>query len=391
MNENICGIRKVVSSLFLIVSSLLCYAIDGNIITTIDYSFTEKWNHTFKSTTPLINGCDSIYKNQNIFINVVANDCDLNNDDSLNVEYFLKIFKPDHSIYFFQDKIQFTNTTKSNKNGERLRNAIVKMHFKNSDPYGEYNIVLEIVDKLSHKSKFLDSKVTLVEIPSYKQLPEIKEIPVFTKWMDNYYKDPCPAKALSYYIFYTKSELSENETTFLPVISFFLEIVRNNSFLLTQILECFESQDLKARIYLIYLLRYSNIVSSDFFDQLEGLEKEIYLKVKDLPLADLDGAISDPYQLDMLWSTFFASGSYQPILKLIKTLEYSTYQVEFETTNKKEDDQEVMKNAIYNVLIWSLKNNCKNHDLVKAYCEWSMQFEELSNLQKIELSKILKD
>ena len=47
--------------------------------------------------------------------------------------------------------------------------------------------------------------------------------------------------------------------------------------------------------------------------------------IKDDDLIDIYGDITDPMQLDMLWATFTSGGSYQPILKLIKTSDYVKY------------------------------------------------------------------
>jgi hypothetical protein len=160
-------------------------------------------------------------------------------------------------------------------------------------------------------------------------------------------------------------------------------------------IDCYKTRDVKTKIYLLYLLTYANIAPVDFFNSLEGVEKETYLKIKDSSLADIYGTIVDASQLDMLWGTFMASGSYQPILKLIQTLEYTKYQGFLDKYKKSEqtpeDRQNAMNNAIYNALVWSLKSNCAQHKLVRAYCEWAFQQEHLSEVQKKELKAILKD
>ncbi|MDD4971271.1 MAG: hypothetical protein PHT07_17720 [Paludibacter sp.] len=90
-----------------------------------------------------------------------------------------------------------------------------------------------------------------------------------------------------------------------------------------------------------------------------------------------------------------ANGGYQPILKLIQTLDYSKYQGDIDKFKKSkqtsEDRQKAINNAIYNSLVWSLSSNCKQHVLVKEYCDWAVEFEKLSAIQKDELKKILKE
>ncbi len=95
----------------------------------------------------------------------------------------------------------------------------------------------------------------------------------------------------------------------------------------------------------------------------------------------------------MLWATFMASGSYQPILKLIQTLDYKKFQGDLDkfknSKQTEEDRQKAINNTIYDSLIWSIESNCRQHELVNEYCNWALQFEDLSDVQKNELNRIL--
>jgi len=80
---------------------------------------------------------------------------------------------------------------------------------------------------------------------------------------------------------------------------------------------------------------------------------------------------------------------------LIQTLEYTKYQGDLSKFKKSkqtnEDRQKAINNAIYNSLVWSLKSNYKQHELVKDYCDWAVENESLLDVQKNELKKILND
>jgi len=369
------------------------YAIDGILIKTIDYSFKEKWSNTVGSSIPIISTCNTVYKKQYFFITTVASDYALNNQDVANVLYSIKITKPDNSIYFSQENLPLINGKISNKNNFQMSDAILKICFENNDAFGKYKIEVLINDIISGKSKSINSEITLAPLPSYNDI-QIKNDEDFSEWFTNYYKNPSPEQAIAYYTYYSQSKFSEKESTFLPVFSVFLEIVKNNNFLLSQILDCYKQEDLKTKIYLLYLLTYSDLGTKDFFESLVDKEKEVYDGIKNVPLIDIYGTISNPAQLDMLWGTFMASGSYMPILKLIQTLDYTKYQGYLDAFNKSEqtdeDRQNAINNAIYDSLVWSLRSNCEQHRLVKDYCYWAVNYENLSVEQKDELNKILK-
>ena len=386
--------RKFGISALLVILALQSYAINVILVKTIDYSFKEKWSNVVSSSIPTLLSCDTVYKRQYFFLTLISGDYALDKQDNSNVQYSIKITKPDNSQYFSQENLPLMKGKITNKNTLQMSDAILKVCFENNDPFGKYKIDIEIIDNISGKSESLNSDITLVPLPACTDF-QVKDDDSLSKWFANYYENPRPEMALAYYIYYSHSKLSDKESSFWPVFSFFLEIAKHNEYLLSQIVDCYKNQDLKTKIYLLYILTYSGIGSNDFFNNLEGDEKDTYLKIKNNPIMDIYGTISTASQLDMLWSTFTASGSYKPILKLIQTLDYSKYQGYLEKYKKSkqtnEDRQKAINNAIYNSLVWSLRSNCNQHPLVKEYCTWALQNEHLSKVQKSELELILNE
>lgn len=385
--------KKLITLLLLVSITSFSFAIDGLLITTTDYCFKEKWNNTVGSSIPSISTCNSVFKKQNLFITAIAAGYEADKEGISNVQYAITITKPDKTIYFTQENLPIINGKIANIHNLQMSDAILKIAFEDSDAFGKYTIEIIITDKISGKSKKIDSEITVKPLPAFSETKVLNDN-AFSIWMANYYKNPKPEEALAYYLYYSNSKFSEKETSFFPVFSVFLEIAKNNTYLLPQILDCYKTQELKQKIYLIYLLQYSQIGTEDFFNSLEGNEKDTYIKMKDIPFIDFYGTISDPAQLDILWGTFSANGSYKPILKLIQTLDYTKYQGDldkYKTSAKTaEDRQNAINNAIYDAVIWSITSNCKQQILVKEYCEWALQNEELSSAQKEELRKILK-
>lgn len=384
---------KKINLLFLtILLSFQSFAIEGLLIQTIDYSFQDKWHRTVSSSTPMISIAEHVCKKQYFYVTAIASDYALNAEGSANVTYSIFITKPNGAAYAQQKELPLIQGNVSNASNLQMSNNVLKICFENADDFGKYTIAIEITDHVSGEKKKLQSTLNLVDLPTYKGT-KVKNDEAFSNWISNYYKQPKPEEALAYYLYYAKSELSDNESSFWPVFSIFMEIAKNNSFLLPQITDCYVKQDLKTKIYLLYLLRYSGIGTADFYEQLEGDEKKTYLKLKDSPDKDFYGEITNPTQLDMLWGTFNASGSYEPILKLIQTLDYEKYQGALDNFKKSQQTEEdrnlALKNAIYNSLVWSMKSNARQHELVKAYLVWAIENEALSEIQKKELKNLI--
>ncbi len=384
--------KKILFLIFTMITSFSIFAIEGILVKTTDYSFQDKWFKTISSSAPKLLQCDTVYKNQTIFLTAIAGGFVFDKNDMADVDYSIKVFNPDGSVYFSQNKLEVIKGTVGNKNNWQMSRNILQANFAGDDSFGNYKIEIQISDNISQEVKKINSEIILVELPNYKKIKIDQE--KFNSWIDRYFEHPLPITAVHNYIFYSKSPLAEDDSKFFPIFSIFLEIFKNNKYLYPQVLEAFKKEDEKTRTYLIYLIHYSQMGTTEFFSQLKGAEKLIYSEIKDSKLPDFYGEITDPSQLDMLWSTFTAGGGYQPILKLIKTLEYTKFQGkldQFKTSKQSEEDRQLaINNAIYDSLTWSFSSNCQQHVLVKSYAKWALQFEDFSEVQKNEL-KILLD
>jgi len=383
--------KALFSTLFIIIVSHV-FAIEGLLVKTIDYSFSEKWSNNL--SIPKLTISDTVYKGQYIYLTAIAGDYQLNTENKAVVQYSINITRPDNSVYFFQENLPIIDRKLENSNNLHMSDAKLKISFEANDLFGEYKIELKIFDRVSGQSKSIKSSLILAETPPVEKFI-VKNQDEFTNWIGNYFKQPKPATALANYIYYSKSELSKDNSKFYTIFSVFLEIFRNNKFLLPQVLNSYEKQEEKTKLFLIYLLHFSDNGATAFLENLKGTEKEYYKQIKESKLPELYGEIIDNSQLDMLWATFLASGSYEPVLKLIKTLDYVKYSGEIEkyqnSSNKSEASrQKAINNTIYTALVWSLQSNCKQYDLVKGYAKWTLEYGDLNELQKEELNKILQ-
>lgn len=384
--------KKQITLLFLLCLSIQVYSINGILIKTVDYSLKEKWTNTLGSTGPRITTCDTIFKGQNTYIAAIATDYEIDANSMSNILYSIKITNPDNKIYSSQENLLLSQAKVSNKNYLQMSDVVLNICFKNEDNLGTYKIDVDIIDKVSGKTKNIKGSIVLAELPTYNSYL-VKDDNHFSEWIHSYYKNPRPEYALAYYMHYIKSDLSGDDSKFLPIFGIFLEIFKNNKFLAQQVMDCYENQDLRTKIFLLYLLYQSELGSDIFYKKLEGDEKATYLELKNSPRIDIYDTILDSSQLDILWSTFFASGSYKPIFKLIQTLDYVSFHGDLEkykeSNQTEKDRQNALNDAIYGALIWSLKSNIRHHQLVSDYCNWAYQFGELTNIQKDELKSIL--
>lgn len=387
-------IKKIVFTLFMLLLTIPCHAIDGKIIKTTDYTFKERWNNTEGQNVPLIITCDTIYPNQKSYINIYVANYEVNSLEFGSAQYAITVFRPDSSIYLEKKHLIAFHRKIAHKEYVQMSDSIVTLCFDNVDMLGDYQIEIALKDNISNKTIALREKITLTRLPVYNE-NSVDDTNKFLSWFNRYYRDPHPIEAIAYYVFYSKSSLSNNDNGFFPILSFFSEILKNHNYLMPYVLDSFKTSDIKTRIYILYLMINAKVGTVDFYKSLGPDEQNICEQIRKAPPPDLYSEITAPYQLDMLWGAFLGSGSYQPILKLIKTLDLAVYKDDYEKFAKsehtKEDQEKAIKSLVYSSLVWSMKSNCQQHPLVKDYCRWALRNEELTEVQKEELQKILLD
>jgi hypothetical protein len=382
--------------ILLVIHLMFCFcnlqAIEGILLATTDYTFQDKWYKTVSASVPQIMSTKEIYRGQNMYVAIIVGDFDLNEKKEANITYDIVITNPKRKEYLNKEKLPAIVAQKANAKHLQMGDAVLKMVFTEKDAFGKYKIKIKVKDLVSGKSKVLKLEFILKKLPAYDNF-KVKNEQDFSKWQHYYYKEQNPEAALAHYIYYAKSEMSEQENSFLPMFSTLLEIVNQNTFLLEHILAAYEKEDETIRFHLIYLLHYSDLDATDFLEGLEGIEKDAYVELQKSALPDPYGLILNPAQLDMLWSEFMTSGSYKTILKLIETLDYVKYEGGIEaykqSAQTEEDRTNLINNAIYDALVWSFTSNCEQHPLVKKYALWALENEDLSEVQKEELGKIL--
>ncbi len=374
-----------------------CMAIDGVIVQTTDYAFREKWNYSPSTSTSLISISDTVFHEQTLFITAIASDCKLDSRKMADVVYSVKVFYPDHTLYTKWENIPLFQGKSYDIKHLHMSQQVQNLTFQGKEPLGTYRIEMVITDNVAKTSKTIESKLVLANLPSYESISF--NMTMLEQWMDNYYLHPCPEQALAAYLYASQQDLLSEETRFWPILSMEKEIYQHNSFLYPQLLDCFSHQDTTTQQHLLVLIHYLGLDDAKFRAFLSTYNQWYLSYLDSNPYPDIYGEINSPVLLDMLWGNFMASGSYQPILKLIHTLDYAKYEKCLEKYKNNEDLRnasekelnDVVKYMSYKSLVWSLTSNCRRHNIVKQYCEWASEHEKLSKQQRKDLKSILEN
>lgn len=382
--------KKIFSVIIIVFLYSKVFAIDAKIVTTIDYSLGDKWYLTGSETVPVIPTINKVFREQYFIFTFFISDYIPDGSGTAKAVCDIDVADPNGKLCFNKKGIVCLDSKIANSSLVMKSNLDLMINFENDKPIGDYTINITVYDTVSGKSKKTSQRITVSE---FRYMNFFKSDQQFSRWMENYYQSPDPGNAIDAYIYFSKSKLNEKDSSFFPVFSFFLEIFRSNKYLVPYVVSMYGSQDFKTKIYLIYLLRYLEYDSGNFFRGLSGDEKKIYDSIRDKRYApDPYDEIVNAAQLDILWGEFIATGRFKPVRRLVDLLEMKKYKGSLDgfksiknPTDKEKSD--AYKGAIYSAVEWSIKSNCEQHQLVKSYCNYILKYDKKLGEEKREILK----
>ena len=381
-------IKHFISLLMLCICSY-AYAIDGMIIQSKDQALQDKWYKTLGKTVPKLNVASNIYKNQLIYFGVAVQDYAADKKGFSKVNFNIKITNPHGESYVEKKNLTAINAEIPNKDYVQLSDQNLQMAFGFDDAFGNYEILVEITDLVSGNKKKLTSNIKVEVLPPYNSFGITDKV-TFSEWMNNYKINPEPEKALLYFILFSQSELIKKDESLLPILSFFTEIFSNNKYLFASFPTVYEKGDETTK-NLLALLAYQSLGEKLFKNYIK--EPEILKMVKDFEVPNPYTTIDSGVKMDMLWGEFMASAKQKPILQLLSALEYSKFSgasKKLQNSKNDQDKENSFKEILFQTAVWSLESHIKNDVLVLNYANYILAYEDLTEIQKTELGKILK-
>jgi hypothetical protein len=357
-------------------------------VVSSDYSFYDQWYRTVSESVPLINKSETVYHDQPLFVYVFFSGYGVDSLDMADVNYNLRIFKPDSSLLEEHLKVLGYKGKIVNPNNLILSIANLRFNFEMTEPIGNYRVEAELVDNV------LNDKVTVSTIVTLSELSldsSINNDSLLGKWLETYYQTPIPELAVDAFIYFTKSGLREIAEE--PVFAFFRVLFGHNLYLVPHLISKYDFQDETTQNDILMLLAFLDVDVSEFINQLPQNKLYAYQQLKENSNLFDYSELEHPTQLDMIWSEFFASGRYGAIRRLVDALSLSQYKGAIDLYNNSGKAESLEKNALleasYKSVVWSLGANAKTHKLIKDYLTYILKNEPLDDNVRNELENII--
>lgn len=379
-----------------------------SLLLSIDYALADKWNKSIPQAIPKLIGVTKVEKNQKYIIYLHGHDLSVDKMNSGHVQADITMSSPANMKYLEMKDCKIVSSKLSNS-GADLLHPVMECAFKPKDQFGKYKISARVRDLTDNTSETLEQELELVKF-KFDPFPNSEE--AFDKWYNEYHEQPAPEKAISAFFYWLSTDIYHQDVgDFPPVFAFFLEIFRKNAYLVPHLIELFDSQDARVRSFTLYALVQLKVHVAAFFNSLRDENASLYEEVTNInwnydPYQELTSLLctesdtSDEQftrpncQLDILWGTFFASGSYEPIQRLIDVLQLQDYaeypdKLKGNTDFSLQEIQNVQLGLAFQAAKFSLGKYCAQHELVRIYCSHHLNYENSPEPIKSVLESIL--
>jgi hypothetical protein len=352
----------------------------------------DPWYKIPANSGPNLRRTEEVVKNQLVSIFVLFSGYTIESRNNIEVTYDVQIFDPDGEPT--EDKglgIVGYQGQAGNADVLLLNQQIMRVMFTDDYPYGTYQIKVKAYDNVSGATF---TSTTPIKLEPFSFDFRFADLNAANVWMMNYYQELSPQKAIAAVQIMVQTD-PDWITKHLSIVSFFSRVFADNPYLLNNIARQFDSfsvEDQKRFLLIDHFVGENQLSSygqskpfSDFSQQLQNIF-----------FPALSAQISNPLQLDMLWSEFLATGKYEPIRKLVSALALVKYKGTLDKIkqDKLELNDELKRDAYldatYQSAVWSLLSNNKTMPLVNKYCHFIYQNEDLTVNVKQQLAIILR-
>lgn len=365
---------------------------DFFIATSCDRYFHDKLYYFPTGGRPILADCDTAIPQLPMELHVVFNMYSRSVSGNTSLTFSYKILKPGGEVFFDTAGIEAFSGVTNDRMGLMASRVSPLITFSKDDKPGVYKLIVTAENRINMTTTAREKTIVLSSIPK-SAVPF--DIVSFNVWVHNYCNNPDPSRAIEAFSYFIESESSNDDAIFWPVFYFFQCLFRDNPRLQNQLVESFSANSVRLREYTVFLLRSINYNKDN---NSRVIPDSLWKKFDKAA----ENGFSEPFTLacmstspQVIEAAFYYYGKYQMIKFLIECLGLSTpsgYEtfrthahrygkscvqfVDRESANKMSDNAKKILGKAYS-----------NHSLIKTFCDFAHEFDDIS----AESKKVLKE
>lgn len=366
---------------------------EAAVVPSVDTFFHERWRFTITESMPRVSRTDRVVRGQTFIPYVLMKGYRRSDDGRIDLSYDIRVVKPDGAALLVRQNVPAVQSRIERDDLVLLSANNLHLAFQPRDAAGRYAVEITVRDAIGQTVASDRSFIELAdEMSGTAPIDDLKDL---GNWMQSYYEDPHPEQINSVFFKFVKLSEPQDDAGFITPITFFVELYKANRHLLPELAALYPDEGGKNRFYILHVLYLTGAITPEFEQSLDTGGKGVLEKLRGTRWPDPYDGIEQPFELDMLWSGFFATGSFRPIAVLVRQLEGVSDRGELEKFQQHPKRDEIdgapaMRDVHYRAAKWSIGANAAHHRLVREYCRFLLAHGKLSAAAKQELSEALQ-
>lgn len=363
-------IKKITLFLTLACVVTLVKAVEGRLLITTVPNFFDRW-YKSEAETPLshLPQTQTVYKRQTFHVLPAITGFSAPKGMP-NITYNLRITHKGKTV-FEKKAVKGLNKKVNDTTTVFLCETVLNYQFENNAAEGEYEIVAEVTDHIKKTTAKISSKLQII---SYTYTPQkFTNNDSFYLWQNYYYEGFGMDREIDGLFYFSNPELQSDAEKTLTLLGFFAELFKGKAYLNKTLEALFEKRTEQERLTIIHVLHLANYMPQSLQNKFDNNELKYYegLKGYGLPIVPETG-IQNQVLLNLMWSKFFATGSYEYAKNIVLALQLEKYQgalLRFNQSEQNEKDkQEAYLETVYQKNKQDLLQRLPNHPLFNGYC-----------------------
>ncbi len=383
--------KKSILFILLALSFYTSHAIDGRLLISTTPNFFDRW---YKSYTEIpmahIPQTQTVYKRQVFYMLPFITGFSAT-DNRPNIRYDVNISQNGKSVY---EQKAVTGLTKivNDTAAIFLCETVINYEFLENSPNGTYTITLLVHDNIAQTTTQLTADITL---STYKfNERKYTNADSFFVWQNYYYEGIDPDREIDGLMFFSFPQMQSNAEKTLALLAYFEDLFKGKTYLLKELENIFLSRNADERLTMIHVLNLVSYMPQSLQNKFTDEEKKFYADLKGFGLPVIpEGAVNNHFLLNILWSKFFATGSYNYAKKIAETFELAKYKGALTTFSESKqtevDKQAAFLETVYQKNIEDMLKRLPNHPLFNGYCLYMIDRGDVSELVKKELVSVV--
>jgi len=361
------------------------------VIPSTDYAISDRWYRSLGETAPQLRTSKEVNRDQLFCVYLFVVRYNVDSTSTADVSFDFRITDESGGEVYGYENLVALDMPISNPKNVMMSKTTPVITLEPKHDFGEYSIEIEVRDNVSGLTTKASAVLSLIPYESADTPDGLSS----GDWLANYYHDHEPQALVNACVWFMSSDFYENASP--SGYGFFTAAFEQNPQLVPLLIETLADQkkNIRSRISKVLGTLDMNDPQLHQMGSIVRLRDEL-TEYENLGLLGQGEPISSPNQLDYLWGRFFATGSYEPIRRIVSAFELEPY-LQYLDTSLSESwpheptQEDRLKGAICRVAAWSLRSNAEQHPLVSDYLKYMLAAEDLSAPERRQLTQVIED